>query len=690
MTNLPVALGAGVGLGVVEGLLFANYPRGSLIEVALFVIILVAMLLQARERARDSEKGSAWSAVAPWRALPEPLVRLRSVRAVPWTVAGAGLAVGLLAPRLFGTNDVITLTAILGLTMVGLSVGMITGLSGQLSLGQFALAGVGAVASFHIASRTGNVPLGIVYGGVAAAAASMVLGLPALRVRGLFLTVTTLSFALVVSSWGLQQRWALTSIGVDPGRPTIAGHVLDTGKSYYLFALAVFVVLFLLVRNVRRSGFGRLLVAIRDNEDNARAFTLPARRIKLQAFLVAGFIAGVGGAAYGHTFSSIQASTFVTKNSIDIVVMTVVGGVSMLWGPLLGAAFVFGVPLFVPLDSAGLAATRLGLLVVILYAPGGLAQAIAPLRWRLMRWLGARAGVTDADLADDEPEEGSLGAFRIASTAPAVARLHRGVALEAREITKSFGGLRAIDSVSFEVATGETLGLIGPNGAGKTTMFEVLGGFTAADAGSVWFEGRDVTARTPEERARLGLIRSFQDAALFPTMTVLETVMLAMERTVPTSIVGSMLGVRGPERRREQAARDLIGSMGLWAYRNKQAQELSTGTRRITELACLVALQPKLLLLDEPSSGIAQRESEALCQLLRVLKQQLDLTMVVFELDLPLIMCLADRIVAMDAGRVIAVGPPEIVRTDPAVVEAYLGGKVEAIERSGAITTVPA
>jgi ABC-type branched-subunit amino acid transport system ATPase component len=159
---------------------------------------------------------------------------------------------------------------------------------------------------------------------------------------------------------------------------------------------------------------------------------------------------------------------------------------------------------------------------------------------------------------------------------------------------------------------------------------------------------------------------------------------------VPTSIVGSMLGVRGPERRREQAARDLIGAMGLWAYRNKQAQELSTGTRRITELACLVALQPKLLLLDEPSSGIAQRESEALGQLLRDLKQQLDLTLVVIEHDIPLIMGLADRIVAMDAGRVIAVGPPEIVRTDPAVVEAYLGGKVEAIERSGAITTVPA
>jgi ABC-type branched-subunit amino acid transport system ATPase component/ABC-type branched-subunit amino acid transport system permease subunit len=689
MTNLPGALAGGVALGVVEGVLFANYPRGAVIEVALFLIILLALLAQSRGGSREEEKGSAWAAVQPWAALPDALAGLPVVRALPWAIAGLGLLLAAAIPTFVGTNTAITLTGILGFSTVALSVGVITGLGGQLSLGQFALAGVGATASYHVASRTGNVPLGIVYGGVAAGLASIVIGLPSLRVRGLLLTVTTLSFALVVTSWGLQQPWALTSIGVSPGRPVVMGRELGSGRSYYGFMLVVFVLAFLLVRNVRRTGFGRLLVAVRDNEDNARAFTLPARRIKLQAFLLAGFIAGVGGAAYAHTFSSIQSGAFLTRYSMDIVVMTVVGGVSVLWGPVLGAVFVFGVPAFVPLDSAGLATTKFGLLLIILYAPGGLAQVIAPVRARVIAWLGRRAGVDEEAVAADAPADG-LGGFRIASArrpdANELPPLRSGHALEAAHVVKRFGGVQALQDVSVHVDRGETLGLIGPNGAGKTTLFEVLAGFTRPDDGTVSLDGADVTSLRPEARGRLGLIRSFQDAALFPTMTVLETVQLAMERRLPTSVTAAFLGLRGRERQRVVAARDLVGSMGLWAYRNKQVQELSTGTRRITELACLVALEPKVLLLDEPSSGIAQRESEALGGLLRDLKVQLDLTLVVIEHDIPLIMELADRIVAMDTGHVIADGPPERVRSDPAVVEAYLGGKVEAIERSGLLT----
>jgi ABC-type branched-subunit amino acid transport system ATPase component len=165
-------------------------------------------------------------------------------------------------------------------------------------------------------------------------------------------------------------------------------------------------------------------------------------------------------------------------------------------------------------------------------------------------------------------------------------------------------------------------------------------------------------------------------------MTVQETVMLALERVLPTSFLRSCAGLTGNDREKERRAAQLVDLMGLGRYRNAQIQELSTGTRRITELACLVALEPTLLLLDEPSSGIAQRETEALGTLLQDLKRELSLTLVIIEHDIPLIMALADRIVVMDAGRVIATGPPEIVRTDPAVVEAYLGGSIEAIERS--------
>ncbi|MCA1708670.1 MAG: ABC transporter ATP-binding protein, partial [Actinobacteria bacterium] len=241
----------------------------------------------------------------------------------------------------------------------------------------------------------------------------------------------------------------------------------------------------------------------------------------------------------------------------------------------------------------------------------------------------------------------------------------------------------AVNGVSISVRAGETLGLIGPNGAGKTTLFELLSGFTRPDHGEVLFLGEDITALPPEERARRGLIRSFQDASLFPTMTVTEVVKLACERVAPTSFVASLCGLPGPERAKEKRANEIIDAMGLDAYRDKKIRELSTGTRRITELASLVALEPTMLLLDEPSSGIAQRETEALGDLLVRLKTDLHLTLLIIEHDIPLIMGLADRIVAMDTGRVIAQGSPEEIRADPAVIESYLGGNLEAIERSG-------
>jgi ABC-type branched-subunit amino acid transport system ATPase component len=253
-------------------------------------------------------------------------------------------------------------------------------------------------------------------------------------------------------------------------------------------------------------------------------------------------------------------------------------------------------------------------------------------------------------------------------------------------LSKSYGGIVAVGGVSLEVVQGEILGVIGPNGAGKTTLFELLSGFVAPDTGDIHFCGKDVTNLAASSRARLGLVRSFQDAALFPTLTVLESVTLAFERTSPTNFLQTVVGLHANERWKVAHARDLVSFMGLDRYRDKQIRELSTGTRRITELACMVGLDPTLILLDEPSSGIAQRESEALGTVLRQIKEHLGCTLLVIEHDVPLLMSLSTRVMAMNAGRVIALGSPREVQRHPAVVESYLGKALAASAHSGAIT----
>lgn len=686
MNSLPLALAGGLGLGILEQLLLLNSPRSGVVEVTLFAIIGVALLLQRQPGGRDEEKGS-WASVQVLRPIPEALQQLWLVRNLGRIFGGATLLLALLLPLVINNSRSVILVGIMGFAIVGLSVGIVTGLGGQLSLGQFAVGAVGAWASWQVSHRIGHFELSLLYAGIAGAIASLVVGLPALRIRGLFLTVTTLSFALAMPSFFLQRDFFFGD-GIFPGRPIIGGTALETGKQYYLFALAILVVTVLLARNVRQGGFGLLLTAVRDNEDAAKAFTIRASLVKMQGFILGGFLAGVGGAVYGHALTRLDATVYPTKASVDVVVMCVIGGISILAGPIIGALFVIGVPAFLPLDSAGLAASALGQLLIVLYLPGGLGGLAEPVRDRLVKALGRRAGI-DVDAAYDEvpTAAGSTGSARgreRVSPVPAAERLlvPGEALLEVEGLVKSFGGVRAVRGVSFGIRAGETVGLIGPNGAGKTTTFELVGGFVKPDSGIVRFDGEDVSRLGPEARGRMGLIRSFQDAALFPTLTVEQTVRLSLERLHPTTFLTSVLGVPQGRAEKDRLVDELLGFMGLDSYRLSQIQQLSTGTRRIAEIACLVALQPTMLLLDEPSSGVAQRETEALGQLFVDLKEQLNLTLLIIEHDIPLVMSLSDRIVAMADGEVIAAGTPHEVRNNPAVVEAYLGGNIEAIERS--------
>jgi ABC-type branched-subunit amino acid transport system ATPase component len=252
--------------------------------------------------------------------------------------------------------------------------------------------------------------------------------------------------------------------------------------------------------------------------------------------------------------------------------------------------------------------------------------------------------------------------------------------LRTEDLTVSFGGIRAVDHVSLSVAPGEILGIIGANGAGKTTFFDLVSGYLAPDRGRVILEGRDISGQGPAGRAAHGLGRSFQDARLFPSLTVDEAIAVACER---------FIGSRDADSERKVSARvdELVDLLGLERYRSAFVRELSTGTRRIVDLACLLAHRPSVILLDEPSSGIAQREAEALAPMLRRIGEGTGASMVVIEHDMPVLRAVADRMVAMDQGRVIADGPTEDVLRDPAVVAAYLGTTEATIERSAPTVT---
>ena len=259
--------------------------------------------------------------------------------------------------------------------------------------------------------------------------------------------------------------------------------------------------------------------------------------------------------------------------------------------------------------------------------------------------------------------------------------------LVAEGLVCAFGGVRAVDGVSLAVAPGEILGLIGPNGAGKTTVLDAISGFVPTAAGTIHLGDVDLTGSPVARRARAGLGRSFQDARLFPGLTVAEALMLAHERWVEVRSTADAV-LRTPplvlsEWRVRRATDELIERFGLGDYRDKFVGELSTGSRRIVDLAAVVAQRPSVVMLDEPSSGIAQRETEALGPLLAQLRDDLGCALVIVEHDMPLLSGVADRLVALETGRVVTTGPPSEVLTHPEVVASYLGGSPELIARSG-------
>jgi ABC-type branched-subunit amino acid transport system ATPase component len=264
--------------------------------------------------------------------------------------------------------------------------------------------------------------------------------------------------------------------------------------------------------------------------------------------------------------------------------------------------------------------------------------------------------------------------------------------LSVQNLGVTFGGVRAVDDVTFTAEPGAIVGLIGANGSGKTTTLDMVSGLVTPQQGTVELDGVNLAEYLPEERQRIGMVRSFQDCRLYPELTVLDVLMLCEDVKHEVGVLASTLQMpwaRRAERRKLAAVDQVIGAFGLERFRYHRTSELSTGTRRVVDLASILLAEPRLLLLDEPTAGIAQREAEAFIPLLQRLHQVADTTIVLVEHDVPLVFELCSTVVVMELGRVVAAGPPEVVRADPLALAAYLGASNEALFASGPTESVP-
>ncbi|ABW12561.1 ABC transporter related [Parafrankia sp. EAN1pec] len=703
MISFRIALLAGVVLGLLQSFVQFNWlDQAGLTDMVILIVVLAAVFLASRSH--DTET-SSFSFAPKVRPIPERLRRLwwiRNLERAPLLLLGL---IAVILPLVIGQpSRQLLYTVILGYAICGASVTILTGWAGQLSLGQMAFAGLGALIA-----ATLNRGLHLTVGGttisaspqpfaVAVALAMLVtavlatlVGIGALRVRGLLLAVSTFAFGIAAEQY-LYRREFLHDEGTTTAsfpRASVFGIDIGTQRAYYYLVLVVLVIVMVVIARLRRSGVGRTTIGVRDNSVAAAAYTVGPVRVKLRSFALAGGLAGLGGALLAGAVQEVPYTDryFLSTDSLVLVSVVIIGGVGSVIGPVLGSLWVVGLPAIFPDNTiVPLLTSSLGLLLLLLYFPGGLVQIGYSARDALLAWADRRLGPVTAPVK-------VATARPVALTRTPSTPLPAGKpVLATTDARVRFGGRVAVDGVSVQIMPGEIVGLIGTNGAGKSTLMNVVGGFVPA-TGTVTLLGQDVSRTSPEKRARLGLGRTFQAASLFPELTVRETVQIALEARGRTTLLSTALHLPhtfARERAKRSEAEDLIDFLGLGLYADAFIADLSTGTRRIVELAGLLALDARVLCLDEPTAGVAQRETEAFAPLIQEIRRELGAAMLVIEHDMPLIMSISDRVYCLETGRVIAAGPPGTVRNDPKVIASYLGTDERAIERSGVSTTATA
>ncbi len=582
-----------------------------------------------------------------------------------------GLVVVVLAvaPMLAG-NFTVSLLNDIGIgALVALGLVLLTGIGGATSFGQAAFVGIAAYATAWLTTAHGISPwIGLVFALLLTGLSALAIGMLTLRLGGHFLPLSTIAWGLSIAMLfgnvdALGRHTGLSNIPA----LTIAGWSLADPRAIYYLIWALVGVAFLFSVNLLQSRPGRAIRSLRGGATLLASVGEDAYRVRLSLFVTAALLAGLAGWLYAHMNRFVSPSPFDVRASIEYLLMAVAGGLGQLAGALVGSALVLvlknGLQDVLPMltQSAGqLEAVAFATLFILLthFARGGLMGFVR-------RWTHGRFAAPSRE-----------------AMAPVAPLPHRTLPdrgsqiLSVKGVVKRFGGLVAVNDVSFDVNAGEIIGLIGPNGAGKSTMFNLLTCTLPMTAGQVRFLGQDIAGMPQRKVARLGLARTFQHVKLRPHMSLLDNVALGAHSRTTTGLLKAGLRLdRTEERQILQEAQRQLDRIGLGDRAHELAGSLPLGTQRILEIARALAADPVLLVLDEPAAGLRRKEKMALGDLLRKLREE-GVTILIVEHDMDFVMKLVDRLVVMNFGSKLVEGMPAAVRADERVQAAYLGSVV--------------